>query len=66
MLCSDALQVQERLQALGDRPADYSGPAEEMEFSGNDPLQITWENRSDEFFVPVKASIICPTMLISR
>lgn len=35
---------------------DYDGASEEMEFSGNDPLQITWENRGDEFFVPVKAS----------
>lgn len=35
---------------------DYSGANEEMEFSGNTPLQITWENRGDEFFVPVKAS----------
>lgn len=35
---------------------DYSGTSEEMEFSGNNPLQITWENRGDEFFVPVKAS----------
>nr|DAO21490.1 MAG TPA: Structural protein [Caudoviricetes sp.] len=35
---------------------DYSGASEEMEFSENTPLQITWENRGDEFFVPVKAS----------
>ena len=35
---------------------DYSGTSEEIEFSGNDPLLITWGNRGDEFFVPVKAS----------
>lgn len=35
---------------------DYAGPAEQMSFDGSDPLQITWEQRGDEFFVPVKAS----------
>ena len=35
---------------------DYSGHAEEMTFSGSSSLEITWENRGDEFFVPVKAS----------
>ena len=35
---------------------DYSGPSEEMEFAGGSPLSITWENRGDEFYVPVKAS----------
>lgn len=39
---------------------DYDGASEEMEFSDNDPLQITWENRGDEFFVPVKAVNIQP------
>ncbi len=34
----------------------YYGANEEMDFSGDNPLQITWENRGDEFFVPVKAS----------
>ena len=27
-----------------------------MEFAGGSPLSITWENRGDEFYVPVKAS----------
>ena len=35
---------------------DYSGPSEEMEFAGGSTLGITWENRGDEFYVPVKAS----------
>lgn len=35
---------------------DYSGPSEEMEFAGGSPLSITWENRGDEFYVPVKSS----------
>lgn len=35
---------------------DYSGVAEEMAFEGGKPLQITWERRGDEFFVPIKAS----------
>lgn len=34
----------------------YSGPSEEMTFDGSTPLQITWEKRGDEFYVPVKAS----------
>ncbi len=34
----------------------YSGPSEEMTFDGGTPLQITWEKRGDEFYVPVKAS----------
>lgn len=34
----------------------YDGPAEEMFFDGGTPLQITWEKRGDEFYVPVKAS----------
>ncbi len=34
----------------------YFGTSEEMDFAGDDPLQITWESRGDEFFVPVKAS----------
>lgn len=42
---------------------DYSGASEEMEFSGNTPLQITWENRGDEFFVPVKASEATVTIM---
>ena len=42
---------------------DYSGLAEEMEFSGNDPVCITWENRGDEFFVPVKASEATVTVM---
>ena len=41
----------------------YSGSAEEMEFAGSDPLRITWENRGDEFFVPVKASEASITIL---
>ena len=32
----------------------YQGSAEEMAFDGSNPLQITWERRGDEFFVPVK------------
>ena len=35
---------------------DYSGPSEDMEFAGGSRLSITWENRGDEFYVPVKAS----------
>ena len=34
----------------------YTGMAEEMAFDGGTPLQITWEKRGDEFYVPVKAS----------
>ncbi len=34
----------------------YYGTSEEMDFAGNNPLQITWESRGDDFFVPVKAS----------
>ena len=34
----------------------YAGPSEEMAFDGGTPLQITWEKRGDEFYVPVKAS----------
>ena len=34
----------------------YAGPSEEMTFDGGTPLQITWEKRGDEFYVPVKAS----------
>lgn len=34
----------------------YIGSAEEMAFDGSNPLQITWEKRGDEFFVPVKGS----------
>ncbi len=34
----------------------YSGSSEEMSFDGSNPLQITWEQRGDEFFVPVKGS----------
>ena len=42
---------------------DYSGLAEEMEFSGNDSVCITWENRGDELFVPVKASEATVTVM---
>lgn len=35
---------------------DYTGAAEKMNFAGNQPLQITWEKRGDEFYAPVKAS----------
>lgn len=34
----------------------YGGALEEMTFDGGTPLQITWEKRGDEFYVPVKAS----------
>lgn len=34
----------------------YSGSSEMMTFSGNSPLQITWEKRGDDFTAPVKAS----------
>lgn len=34
----------------------YTGPSEEMIFDGGTPLQIIWEKRGDEFYVPVKAS----------
>ena len=42
---------------------EYSGASEEMELSGNTPLQITWESRGDEFFVPVKASEVTITIM---
>ena len=32
----------------------FTGTAEEMAFDGGTPLQITWEKRGDEFYVPVK------------
>ncbi len=35
---------------------DYGGVSEEMAFEGGEPLQITWEKRGDEFYVPIKAS----------
>lgn len=36
---------------------DYSGPAEDLVMSlDGEPLKITWEKKSDEFFVPVKGS----------
>ena len=35
---------------------DYSSPSEEMEFAGGSLLSIPWENRGDEFNVPVKTS----------
>lgn len=35
---------------------NYSGPSEEMEFAGGSPVSITWENRGNEFYLPVKAS----------
>ena len=35
---------------------DYSGTPEEMALEGGKPLQITWERRGDEFFIPIKAS----------
>lgn len=34
----------------------YAGESEEMIFDGGTPLQITWEKRGDDFYVPVKAS----------
>ncbi len=34
----------------------YSGASEEMLFEGSSPLEITWEQRGDEFYVPVKGS----------
>ncbi len=34
----------------------YSGLSEEMHFEGSSPLEITWEQRGDEFFVPIKGS----------
>lgn len=34
----------------------YSGLSEEMLFKGSSPLEITWEQRGDEFYVPVKGS----------
>lgn len=34
----------------------YAGESEEMTFDGGSPLQLTWEKRGDEFYVPVKAS----------
>lgn len=35
---------------------DYSGTAERMEFDGDSPIKITWEQRGSEFFIPVKGS----------
>lgn len=34
----------------------YTGPSEEMTFSGVSPIKITWERRGDDFYTPVKAS----------
>ena len=33
----------------------YTGPSEEMTFSGVSPIKITWERRGDDFYTPVKA-----------
>ena len=35
---------------------DYRCSAEVMKFDHDKPLTITWENRGDEFYIPVKAS----------
>lgn len=35
---------------------DYVGVSERMDFEGSQPLQITWERRGDEFYIPVKGS----------
>lgn len=63
ILCWDALQVQGVYWRMEIAERGYSGSAEEMEFAGSDPLRITWENRGDEFFVPVKASEASITIL---
>ena len=34
----------------------YTGPSEEMTFSGVSPIKITWERRGDDIYTPVKAS----------
>lgn len=34
----------------------YTGPSEEMTFSGTSPIKVTWERRGDDFYTPVKAS----------
>ena len=34
----------------------YTGPSEQMTFSGVSPIKITWERRGDDFYTPVKAS----------
>ena len=34
----------------------YTGPSEQMTFSGISPIKITWERRGDDFYTPVKAS----------
>ena len=34
----------------------YTGPSEEMTFSGVSPIKITWERRGDDFYTPVKES----------
>ncbi len=34
----------------------YTGPSEEMTFSGVSPIKITWERRGEDFYTPVKAS----------
>lgn len=44
----------------------FIGVAEEMNFAGSNPLKVTWENRGDDFFVPVKASEASITVLCHK
>ena len=44
----------------------FIGIAEHMDFSGSNPLKITWENRGDDFFVPVKASEASITVMCHK
>lgn len=44
----------------------FIGIAEQMDFSGSNPLKITWENRGDDFFVPVKASEASITVMCHK
>ena len=44
----------------------FIGIAEHMDFSGSNPLKITWENRGDDFFVPVKANEASITVMCHK
>ncbi len=52
--------------ASGNRGAWLHWLAEHMDFSGCNPLKITWENRGDDFFVPVKANEASITVMCHK
>jgi len=41
----------------------YIGTSEEMTFCGTAPIKVTWEQRGDDFYTPVKASEASITIL---